>query len=206
MSPSLTQPDRSIGQGARMPQGDRKLQEILRRELPAHMRAGYNSSLSVNCTGRETLLAFESLPAACNSLQPTNPRELRQAHNQTATKCIFRWSWDKMRARVAYTYRRPPKSKSSGNENGVGFMHCTSCQSANLAEFTAEMMIHFSGPRNIDHPGIPAFPKVLVCLNCGSSQFTVPATTLTILASRTAANDRQVPLGGRLQNPLLRVA
>ena len=73
-------------------------------------------------------------------------------------------------------------------------MQCTLCQSVNLAEFTAEMMIHFQGMGNIDHPGLPAFPQVLVCLNCGSSQFMVPATNLTLLASRAATKDRQVPL------------
>jgi hypothetical protein len=85
-------------------------------------------------------------------------------------------------------------------------MQCTLCQSVNFAEFTTEMMIHFSGRINIDHPGIPAFPNVLVCLNCGSSHFTVPATNLTLLASRTAANDRQVPLGGRVEDLARRVA
>jgi hypothetical protein len=91
-------------------------------------------------------------------------------------------------------------------KNGANFMHCTLCQSDNLAEFIAEMMIHFSGRTNIDHPGIPAFPKVLVCLNCGSSQFTVPATKLTLLANRTATNGGQVAVGGRVESPSLRVA
>jgi hypothetical protein len=68
-------------------------------------------------------------------------------------------------------------------------MHCTLCQSVNLAEFAAEMMIHFRGLSNIDHPGLPAFPKVSVCLNCGSAQFTVLETELALLASRTAANE-----------------
>jgi hypothetical protein len=84
-------------------------------------------------------------------------------------------------------------------------MHCTLCQSVNLAEFTAEIMIHFSGRGNIDHPGVPAFPKVVVCLNCGSSHFTVPATKLTLIASRTATNDGQVPLGGSVESSVLRV-
>jgi hypothetical protein len=70
-------------------------------------------------------------------------------------------------------------------------MHCTLCQSANLAEFTSEMMIHFSGLQNIDHPGIPAFLKVSVCLNCGSAQFAVPANDLALLASRAATGDRR---------------
>jgi hypothetical protein len=41
-------------------------------------------------------------------------------------------------------------------------MHCASCKSENQAEFTAEMMIHFSGLSNIDNPGVPAFPRVSV--------------------------------------------
>jgi hypothetical protein len=90
--------------------------------------------------------------------------------------------------------------KPASNLNGVNIMQCTLCQSVNLAEFTAEMMIHFSGLRNIDHPGLPAVPKVLVCLNCGSSHFTVPATKLALLASRT------VPVGGRVESPAFRVA
>lgn len=50
----------------------------------------------------------------------------------------------------------------------------------NQAEVTAEMLIHFSGIRNIDNPGVLAFPKVLVCLNCGNSRFTT-GTDLRIL-------------------------
>jgi len=73
-------------------------------------------------------------------------------------------------------------------------MHCTLCQSVNLAEFTAEMMIHFSGLRNIGHPGIPAFPKVSVCLDCGSSRFTIQGNELALLGSRTATNDADAHL------------
>jgi len=53
------------------------------------------------------------------------------------------------------------------------------------------MIIHFSGLRNIDNPGILAFPKVLVCLDCGFSQFTISNTELALLASPTATGDRQ---------------
>jgi len=73
-------------------------------------------------------------------------------------------------------------------------MHCTLCQSANLAEFTAEMMIHFGGLKNINHPGIPAFPKVSVCLDCGYSGFTVQANQLALLGSRTVAKDAKTAL------------
>ena len=60
-------------------------------------------------------------------------------------------------------------------------MHCALCDSTNQAEFTTEMMIHFHGIRNIDNPGVLAFPKVLVCLDCGSSRFTTSATELRVL-------------------------
>jgi hypothetical protein len=63
-------------------------------------------------------------------------------------------------------------------------MNCASCQSANQAEFTAEMMIHFAGVGNIDHPGIPVIPEVSVCLDCGASRFAIPEAELALLASR----------------------
>jgi len=61
-------------------------------------------------------------------------------------------------------------------------MPCILCKSSNQAEFTAEMMIHFCGRTNIDNPGLLAFPKVLVCLDCGSSRFIIPETELALLA------------------------
>ncbi len=60
-------------------------------------------------------------------------------------------------------------------------MYCALCESSNQAEFTAEMMIHLRGLRNIDNPGVLVFPKVLVCLDCGSSRFTTPETELQVL-------------------------
>jgi hypothetical protein len=50
---------------------------------------------------------------------------------------------------------------------------CPKCQSAKQAELTAEMIIHFSGLTNLDKPGVWVFPKLLVCLDCGFSSFTV---------------------------------
>jgi hypothetical protein len=41
----------------------------------------------------------------------------------------------------------------------------------NEAEFTAEMMLHFSGVVRIDNPGVLAFPRVSVCMDCGASRF-----------------------------------
>jgi hypothetical protein len=52
------------------------------------------------------------------------------------------------------------------------------CASDNQAEFSAEIHIHFCFRKNLDKPGIFVFPKVLVCLNCGFSPFTIPETEL----------------------------
>jgi hypothetical protein len=60
-------------------------------------------------------------------------------------------------------------------------MHCASCRSGNQREFTAEVMFDFGGPRNIHNPGVFVFPKVLVCLDCGYSRFSVPETELRLL-------------------------
>jgi len=62
-------------------------------------------------------------------------------------------------------------------------MSCRSCASGNQAEFSTEMMLHFSGVKNLDRAGVMIFPKVLVCLECGFSQFTAPKTELTLLAN-----------------------
>jgi hypothetical protein len=65
-------------------------------------------------------------------------------------------------------------------------MQCTLCQSVNLAEFTAEMVIHFRGLSNIDYAGLPTFPELSVCLKCGFAQFVVPESELAQLADRIA--------------------
>jgi hypothetical protein len=68
-------------------------------------------------------------------------------------------------------------------------MACLSCGSFNEAEFAAEMVIHFSGLKNLDKPGVLVFPKLSVCLDCGSSRFTVPKAELAALAK--GAPDRK---------------
>jgi len=61
-------------------------------------------------------------------------------------------------------------------------MSCPVCLSANQKELSAEMMFHFGGMENLDRPGVMISPKVLVCLDCGSSQFTVAKMELALLA------------------------
>ena len=52
-------------------------------------------------------------------------------------------------------------------------MYCLSCASNSQQEFAAEMIIHLSGLKNLDEPGVWAFPKLSVCMNCGFSHFTI---------------------------------
>jgi predicted nucleic-acid-binding Zn-ribbon protein len=57
-------------------------------------------------------------------------------------------------------------------------MACRSCQSNTEIELTAEMNIHFSGIMNVDKPSVWAFPRVIVCLNCGFVEFVLEADEL----------------------------
>jgi hypothetical protein len=65
-------------------------------------------------------------------------------------------------------------------------MRCESCSSANQAEFSTEMMIHFSGLKDLANPGVLVFPKVVVCLDCGYSRFRIPETELRLLREASA--------------------
>jgi len=66
-------------------------------------------------------------------------------------------------------------------------MSCQLCGSGNETELAAEMIIHLSGLRNLDKPGVWVFAKLMVCLDCGCSQFTVPERELASIA-RTPEN------------------
>ena len=59
--------------------------------------------------------------------------------------------------------------------------HCGSCQSANKRIFNGEIAIHFSGLEGLDKPIAWVFPKLLVCLNCGLTEFAIPETELRVL-------------------------
>lgn len=63
---------------------------------------------------------------------------------------------------------------------------CPTCESTKTAELTTEMIIHFSGLKNLDNPGVLLSPKVSVCLDCGFSRFSVPETELASVAKGTS--------------------
>ena len=62
-------------------------------------------------------------------------------------------------------------------------MICRACQSATTSKFPSEINIHFPGRENLETPTVWIFPKLLVCLNCGFTEFLVPEPQLQSLAA-----------------------
>ena len=66
-------------------------------------------------------------------------------------------------------------------------MSCKSCQSQNQRNLNGEIAIHFPGLNGLDKPIVWVFPKLLVCLNCGFTEFAIPEAELRLVESDTAA-------------------
>jgi hypothetical protein len=66
-------------------------------------------------------------------------------------------------------------------------MFCKVCQSENQRDLGGEVAIHFRGLKNLDKPTVFVFPDLLVCLNCGFTEFVVPETELRQLVNSDAA-------------------
>jgi hypothetical protein len=49
------------------------------------------------------------------------------------------------------------------------------------------MAIHSPGLKNIDKPIVWVFPEVIVCLDCGTTEFAVPEAELRLLAKDDAS-------------------
>jgi hypothetical protein len=65
-------------------------------------------------------------------------------------------------------------------------MACRPCGSENQKEFGAEINIHFPGRKGLDKPAVLVFPKLVVCLDCGFTQFTLPKAELHQLGQGAA--------------------
>jgi hypothetical protein len=60
-------------------------------------------------------------------------------------------------------------------------MTCKGCQSHNQSTFNGEIAIHFPGRNGLDKPIVWVFPRLVVCLHCGFTEFTVPERELQVL-------------------------
>ena len=63
-------------------------------------------------------------------------------------------------------------------------MPCKACHSAIKGEFPAEINIHFPGMKNLAEPTVFVFPTLLICLDCGFTEFSISETELPLLAHK----------------------
>jgi hypothetical protein len=73
-------------------------------------------------------------------------------------------------------------------------MYCKSCGSDSARTFPAEIAIHFPGRKGLDKPHVWLFPTLVVCLNCGHTEFPIPEQTLRLL-KRDAAGQSAASRG-----------
>lgn len=57
-------------------------------------------------------------------------------------------------------------------------MRCPKCQSAALTIVPAEIRLYRNFPRTLSHPPMTPSPDIQVCLDCGWSEFSIPASWL----------------------------
>jgi hypothetical protein len=60
-------------------------------------------------------------------------------------------------------------------------MKCKSCTSANQRSFNSEINVHFLGLQNLREPSVFVFPKLLVCMDCGFTEFAIQEADLRLL-------------------------
>ena len=54
------------------------------------------------------------------------------------------------------------------------------------------MSVHILGLENVDKPVVWVFPRLLVCMDCGFTELTMPETELRLLG-RSGASDVEPP-------------
>jgi hypothetical protein len=66
-------------------------------------------------------------------------------------------------------------------------MSCRACQSDNQRNLNGEVGIHFRGLIGLNKFPVFVFPELLVCLDCGFTEFVIPQTQLGQLVKSDAA-------------------
>lgn len=65
---------------------------------------------------------------------------------------------------------------------------CKSCHSKNQNRFSAEICIHLPGLKDLEVPAVFVFPTLVVCLDCGFAEFSIPESELRSLAEGGVAS------------------
>ena len=79
-------------------------------------------------------------------------------------------------------------------------MVCKKCASNNQRTFGSEVAIHVSGLKGLNKPIVWVFPQIVVCCQCGFTEFTVPEEELAVLMGSKPAPGVVVLMGDREQN------
>lgn len=58
-------------------------------------------------------------------------------------------------------------------------MVCPKCQSGSMSLIPAEIRLYRNAPRTLSHPPMTPSPDILVCLDCGWSEFSIPRSWLS---------------------------
>jgi len=122
-----------------------------------------------------TIFVCRNFPYSFRATFPTSLRVL-------FTRICFRSRFN--RADVA---TRPALLRSHFAAAG-GPMACKACLSENQSSFDGELNIHFPGRSNLSKPTVWAFPTLLICLDCGFSEFNLIETELRMLVEDAAAD------------------
>ena len=67
-------------------------------------------------------------------------------------------------------------------------MACISCGAINQGRFLSDVDIHLPGLRNVEKSPVLVYPELLVCLNRGKAEFTVPKEELVLFAASDASD------------------
>ena len=70
-------------------------------------------------------------------------------------------------------------------------MACQKCYSENQSTFNGEVGIHFPGREGLQKPLVFTYPKLLICMTCGDTSFSVSERELRVL-------ETGVPLDGTI--------
>jgi hypothetical protein len=82
-------------------------------------------------------------------------------------------------------------------------MTCKSCTSNNGLRFSAEIKVHFGGLEGLKKPGVLVFPKLLVCMDCGFTEFFTPERELAALSTGSASIKPLDERGAELKQPMV---